>query len=453
MRKLMNKIITLLVIIIILVTAKCSKKEDSSSSNKKTYENQIIKLEKSYQSSTISLLGSVIPKNKAEISSKIIGRIEKIFYDEGDRVSKGSKLAKVETLNLEIQLKKDEASLEVQNKQIDIAKARLQLAKQKVEKDLVSIQKSEAEVNDAEANLNNLKRTYTNKKELFEIGGVSESELKAVETALVSSETNFFKTKKTLDTLRIGFREEDIKRAKIPYGGNNQSLNEAIIKLNTLMEDAELEMAIANLKATKANIESTKLLINESTLISPINGIIASRSLFQGESAKEGEPVFIIVDESELYITFPVNESDLNLFKQGAKLAFTIDAIKDRSFEGKIQIVSPILDPQSRSASIKILFINSDKKIKPGMFARAEYKVNKGEEAYYLPLNGILFSQDNEHGEIFILNDKNLSFKKKISIVEIIENKVKIATDLPEGTKIIVGDLKSITDGQSFEIE
>ncbi|NCN11555.1 MAG: efflux RND transporter periplasmic adaptor subunit [Leptospira sp.] len=450
----MNKIKTIFVVAIFTIfVCECSRKDEESTSNQKAKENKIIKLEKTYDSITISLLGSVIPKTKAEVSSKIIGRIEKLYYDEGDRVTKGSKLAKVETLSLEIQLKKDEASREVQSKQIDIAKARLQLAKQKVEKDLVSIQKAEAELNDAEANLNNLKRTYTNKKELFEIGGVSESELKAVETALVSSETNFFKSKKTLDTLRIGFREEDVKKANITFGKNKQSLNEAIIKLNTLMEEAELAMAIANLKATIANIESTKLLINESILLSPINGIVASRNLFQGESAKEGEPVFIIVDESELFITFPVNESELSLIKTGDKIKFTIDAIKNREFEGKIQIVSPILDPQSRSASIKIFFNNLEKKLKPGMFARAEYNIKQGDESFYLPLNAIIPSKDGDKGDIFVLNENSLAFKKPISIIEVLEDKVKIATDLPEGTRVIVGDLKSITDGQSFENE
>ena len=87
------------------------------------------------------------------------------------------------------------------------------------------------------------------------------------------------------------------------------------------------------------------------------------------------------------------------------------------------------------------------------MFARAEYNIKQGDESFYLPLNAIIPSKDGDKGDIFVLNENSLAFKKPISIIEVLEDKVKIATDLPEGTRVIVGDLKSITDGQSFENE
>lgn len=303
---------------------------------KKTTNRSVYTLEQSDKELTINLLGTVSHKNKAEVSSKVIGRIEKIFKEQGQKVNKGEALAKVETLNLELQLKKDEASVEIQNKQIDLTRAKYIQARQRIEKEVANIEKAKAEEAEAKANLENLKRTLNNKKDLFEIGGVSETELKGVETAMVSAETAYFKAQKNLLSIQVGYRPEDLKKNGFKVPTNPEALREAYVDYNTIVEKAELDMAIANLKATQANIETTKLLIKESTLLSPLDGKIAVRSLYVGETTKEGTPVFVLVDDSEVFLTFPVSEADIPKFQEGKYIEFSIDALgKEKNLKVK----------------------------------------------------------------------------------------------------------------------
>ncbi|WP_167884179.1 efflux RND transporter periplasmic adaptor subunit [Leptospira idonii] len=413
---------------------------------------ELYTLQDSDKEITITLLGAVAHKDKAEVSSKVQGRIEKIFKEQGEKVNKGDALAKVETLNLELQLRKDEASVEVQNRQIDLARAKYIQAKQRTEKDLANIEKAKAEVDEAKANLDNLNRTHHNKKDLFEIGGVSETELKGVETALVSGETAYFKAKKNYSSIQVGYRVEDLQRGGIPVPKDPSKLNDAFVDLNTIIEKAELEMANANLKATLANIETTKLLIKESTLLSPLSGRVAVRSLYVGEATKEGQPVYIIVDDAEVFLTFPVSESDLPKFQEGKYIDFTIDALTNEPpRKGKIFIVSPILDAQSRTAEIKVIYKNEGKKLKPGMFARASYSYTLPNSGFLIPKTGIILSEDKTKGTIYYVGNNELCFSKEVQVESIENDKVMIHGEIGEGDKIVLKGLESLTNGQRWD--
>nr|MCU0323384.1 efflux RND transporter periplasmic adaptor subunit [Chitinophagaceae bacterium] len=233
--------------------------------------------------------------------------------------------------------------------------------------------------------------------------------------------------------------------------GYAKNLAEAFVNYNTIVEKAELDMAIANMKATQASIESTKLLIKESTLLSPLTGRIAVRSLYVGESTKEGTPVFIIVDDSEIYITFPVSESDLPLFQEGKYLEFTIDALSQEGpKKGKIEIVSPIIDAQSRTAEVKVAYKNENKKLKPGMFARGILNYRLTNNGTTIPTSSILLSADKKTGKVFKLASNNLCFSTEVSIISIENEKTIVTGTLEEGDQIVVGNLSSLVDGQPW---
>ncbi|TGM06663.1 efflux RND transporter periplasmic adaptor subunit [Leptospira jelokensis] len=428
----------------------CGSKTEESK-KKKTANRTLYTIQDSDSEASIKLLGSVSHRNKAEVSSKVIGRVEKIFKDQGQKVQKGEPLAKIETLNLELQLRKDEASVEVQNKQIDLSRAKYIQARQRIEKELANIEKAKAEEEEAKANLENLQRTLNNKKDLFEIGGVSETELKGIETAVISAETTYFKAKKNYLSIQVGYRIEDLKKNGIPIPQEPKQLAEAFVNYNTIVEKAELDMAIANMKATLASIESTKLLIKESTLVSPLSGKVAVRSLYVGESTKEGSPVFIIVDDSEIYITFPVSESDLPLFQEGKYINFTIDALNDNTpKKGKIEIVSPIIDAQSRTAEVKVAYSNDNKKIKPGMFARGILNYRLSNDSISIPSTGILLSPDKKTGKIFKSSGNNLCFSNEVEVISIENERILIKGSVEIGEQIVLGNLNSLSDGQAW---
>lgn len=445
----MNRIkyITATIILLILLPPSCknNKEKKNEKETGKDFILQAIKISES--SKEIKVLGSVSYFKKAEITSKVLGRIERYLREEGDRVSAGDTLAKVETLNLQIQLQKDKATIEVQKRQKDLAEAKHMLAKQRIERDLANIEKAQADVKDSKAIMENLQRSDKNKKELHEIGGVSETEVKSVETSLNSASLAYFKAQKNLSNLEIGYREIDLTNAKMNVPKDKAKKHNAYLDLNTAVEKAEVDMAKANLHATQKNVETTELLIRESNLKTPISGIVATRSKERGEAVKEGEPIFIVVDTSQVLIKYNVNESDVWKLKVGQPVKYTADAYPGKSYKGKIHLISPLVDPQSRTVEIKVISDNPKAELKPGMFSRGEIAFSKNEQSFIVSQKSVVLGDSKDKGYIFVANANALLFKKNIIVVKTIGEDIEISGDLKEGDLVAVGNVASIQEG------
>lgn len=398
----------------------------------------------------ILTLGSVSYLKKAEITSKVLGRIENYFKEEGQKVNVGDVLAKIETLNLEIQLGKDKSSEIVQRKQVELAAAKLLMARQRVERELANIRKAEADVKDTKAVMENLERSVKNKKELMDIGAVSETELKSIQTSLNSAEVAYFKAQKNLENLIIGFRDKDLENAGIKIVDPSNIDDEKFIYLNTAIERAELEMAKANLEAIKKSVESTELLIKESQLRSPLTGVVATRAKEKGEAVKEGEPVFIIVDTSQILLRFNVSESDASFLENGNAVKFTVDALGKEEMNGKIHIISPIIDPQSRSLEVKVIANNPNEKLRPGMFARGRIPSLKRKKQILIPPSSIARKVNDRTGIVFKLNDQDMFFEKQIQILKESDDGIILEEGLTEGDKIATKNVNLIQEGDKL---
>lgn len=437
-----------LILFLHILFISCSKKENTVS-EKKSLDYGIVEISVIEPNSDILTLGSVSYLKKAEVTSKVLGRIENYYKEEGSKVNAGDLLAKIETLNLEIQLEKDKASELVQKKQIDLANAKLLMARQRVERELANIRKAEADVKDAKAVKENLERSVKNKKELLEIGAVSETELKSVETSLNSAEVAFFKAERNLENIVIGFRDKDLESAGLKSSGISNVNDEKFILLNTSIERAELEMAKANYEAIKKSVLSTELLIKESSLKSPLTGVVASRAKEKGESVKEGEPVYIIVDSSQVLLRFNVSEADAGYLREGSNVKFTVDALGSDELNGKIHIISPIIDPQSRSLEVKVLANNPNGKLRPGMFARGRIPSLVSKKVIVVPLTAIADKRSDSRGSVFVVNEQGLFFKKELQLIKEVENGYIVEGDLREGDKIASQNVSSIQEGDN----
>ncbi len=431
----------------------CKKKQEENKSNEVAKKYKIQKIQVSQGGGDINVLGSVSYFKKAEITSKVLGRIEKFIKEEGEFVKQGDELAKMETMNLEIQLQKDKASLEVQGRQKDLAEAKYLLAKQRVERDIANIKKAEADVKDARAIKENVERSAKNKKVLSDIGAVSETELKNIETSLNSASVTLFKAEKNLENLLVGYRDEDLKRANLPVPQDRAKKDEELVKLNTIIERSELEMAKANYFATQKNVEATELLLRESIIRSPLQGVIASKNKYQGEAVKEGEAIFVVVATDQVLIKYNINESEIWKLKKDQIVEFSVDAYPEKTFKGKVHIVGAIIDPQSRTVEVKVIADNPLNELKPGMFSRGHIKSDAKEKVFLIPSESVLPGENSESGYIFSVNSAGLLFKKKVFIVKQRENDLEIKGDLSEEEQIAVGNVLQIQEGESAEMK
>jgi Cu(I)/Ag(I) efflux system membrane fusion protein len=106
-------------------------------------------------------------------------------------------------------------------------------------------------------------------------------------------------------------------------------------------------------------------------LRSPINGVVVMKKVKEGDYVKTGEPLFKIVDLSELWLSLNAYESDLFWLRYGQAVEFTVEAYPGENFTGKIVFIAPELDRKTRTIPIRVNVPNPAGRLKPGMFARA----------------------------------------------------------------------------------
>jgi membrane fusion protein, multidrug efflux system len=116
--------------------------------------------------------------------------------------------------------------------------------------------------------------------------------------------------------------------------------------------------------------------ITDSTLRSPVDGIVAEKRTEVGARLGDNGVAFVVVQLSPLKLRFAVPERYLGRIKQGDKVTARVDPYPSETFEGTIKTLGGIIDPKTRTMFAEAEFANRDGRLRPGLFARVETKLD-----------------------------------------------------------------------------
>lgn len=124
------------------------------------------------------------------------------------------------------------------------------------------------------------------------------------------------------------------------------------------------------------------------------SGTIISRKISAGEHVMDGQTLFEIADLSRLWVLFDAYESDLPWIKVGDSISFKVQSLPGRSFNSVVTFIDPVVNNQTRTASVRTELNNDDKRLKPEMFV--EGIVNAGltssENTLVIPKTAVLWT-------------------------------------------------------------
>lgn len=136
-------------------------------------------------------------------------------------------------------------------------------------------------------------------------------------------------------------------------------------------------------------------------LTAPLPGLISERRLTLGETVDPGrtEPIFVIVDPRQLWVNASLFEKDLARVRQGQLAEVTTPAYPGRSFHGRVTLLSPTLDRETRTARARITVANPEGLLRPEMFASIRIQVGT-RQALAIPAAAIM--QDKGDSYVFV---------------------------------------------------
>ena len=187
-----------------------------------------------------------------------------------------------------------------------------------------------------------------------------------------------------------------LERAQLLYGKGAISLNDLQVS-----QDAESKAQVdVKTSADKLRVLGNTNLDQPSAVVdilAPISGVITDQQVTNaaGVQGLSSPNPFTISDLSYVWILCDVYENDLATVRVGDKAEVRLNAYPDRSFTGTIGNIGPVLDPNLRTAKVRIEVRNAGL-MRPGMFATATFHGQKKQSYAAVPATAILHLHDRD---------------------------------------------------------
>jgi Cu(I)/Ag(I) efflux system membrane fusion protein len=108
--------------------------------------------------------------------------------------------------------------------------------------------------------------------------------------------------------------------------------------------------------------------------VSPVSGVVTAKNVVQGAHLMPGDAPFEVTDLSEVWVLADAYAADLPKLKIGAKASFTSPSLPGRTFNGRVAFIDPVIDPQTRTAKVRLAFANPRGELRPETYGEAAFQ-------------------------------------------------------------------------------
>lgn len=252
-------------------------------------------------------------------------------------------------------------------------------------------------------------RSYGLAKDLYEIKALSQKDLKQAENDYVKAKAEFRRAREKLLALQVS--------------------------------KEELDKPIAD-----QTITSTY------QIRSPLSGTIVDRAVTPGQSVS-GDPnqvLFTVADLNTLQVIADVYERDLGLVKIKQQATVTVEAYPETAFPATISSIGDVVDQTTRTIKLRAVVNNSDRKLKPGMFARLNVKLSESLPYPLIPQEAVLEIDGNMY--VYVADSANHYMKRPITTGFPSSGHMSVLHGLEAGETIVVKGAV-LLKGQDMNVE
>ncbi|HLA95064.1 MAG TPA: efflux RND transporter periplasmic adaptor subunit, partial [Pyrinomonadaceae bacterium] len=174
---------------------------------------------------------------------------------------------------------------------------------------------------------------------------------------------------------------------------------------NIKLAQTQVEQGLSQVEQAEAGLHLAEINQNNLTIISPIDGVVVSRSVEIGQTvaASLSAPTLFTIanDLTKMQVIANVDQSDIGLIENAKKANFTVDAFVGDEFSGTIRQIrlNPLAVQNVVTYNVVIDVVNPDLKLKPGMTANLEFTIDERENAVKIPNAALRFAPAASSGQ------------------------------------------------------
>lgn len=187
----------------------------------------------------------------------------------------------------------------------------------------------------------------------------------------------------------VELAELQVARSRLELWRANYERASELYKRGTGTQRA-LDEASAELKSVQAAVALREAQIEKLTILAPFDGVLGLKRIDEGDYLAPGAEIINIEQIDPLLVEFRVPEIFLPAVSIGRKVSLAIDAYPDRTFDGEVYAINPLIDTAGRSIVMRARVPNPDNALRPGLFARVTLTLTVNENAIFVPEEAIV---------------------------------------------------------------
>jgi len=448
---------------------------------------QLVKVTRGDLTVSVTGSGKIETSLEARLAFGSAGKVEKILVEEGDSVSKGEVLAKLDTSALELARTQSQVALT----QAEVALTQAQLAQKTAEYNLKNTRDTEDSLElalfNAQISLDQAQRTLETgitatdfdaiTAELrkakawykYVIDSIKEGtgnlddlalELDVAKDRLEVAQANYDNILAGYDSEEVAIKKKQVEAAEMAAAQARKNLDElaediAIKELQVESASQSVVQARQSVELAGQSLDEAQRQLDEATIVSPFEGIVAQVLATEGDNIPSPsmvpKTIIHLIDPSRMELAVEVDEIDIPLVEIGQEAVISVDALPDTEFKGTIIAVYPVPKEEGGVVLYDVrlsLDAPENSGIKVGMSASADVLIEKRSDVLMVPSRAI--KQDNQGKTIVkVMSDEQV--QERQVVVGLDDGfRIEIVSGLREGETVVIESRVRSASGTSM---
>lgn len=212
---------------------------------------------------------------------------------------------------------------------------------------------------------------------------------------------------------------------------------------------ATVDSAQAAFDQANAAVTKTETIISQKLVRAPFDGELGVRKIDLGQFLNSGTQIVSLTNLSKVFLNFTVTEKDSAVLAVGQTVRVNVDAYPGRKFEGKITTIDPQINADTRNIRVQATLDNTDRTLKPGMFASTTVVLPPDPPVMVLPETAVDYTLYGD-SVYRIVEKKDEKGEPSFSVERVpvrvgarVDGKAVIQSGLKAGDRVVaVGQLK-----------
>ncbi|MET3207106.1 UNVERIFIED_CONTAM: HlyD family secretion protein [Paenibacillus sp. PvR008] len=407
---------------------------------------QVAQVTKGSINDSTGIVGSFAPKETAQVSPKISGKIQTINLTVGQKVNKGDVLFTIDQKDLQDKIRENQESYQVSLANLKQAESSASQSVQQAESSLDQaksvlvqqdnlITQAQSTVVDAQSSLQDAQNTLNRSQQLFGVGAVSQSELEKAQTEHRKAQTELEKAQLTL------------QNAQATKESSQTTYNNAQKSLRLSQQKTGIDVARASVNQSKSILDTARSQLVDTVVKAPISGTISVVTGTQGQMVSAQSAVVTIANTNPIVAKVNVSESELLKMQVGSSVTVGVDSL-DKRIEAKVTAINPVMDNDLKAYPVEISVPNASGELKSGMVV---YVYMKSETSKNMLVSQDAITEQVGRKYAYVIEGGKA---KRVEVQTGAESakQVEVTKGLAEGQSIVVKGANLLTDGAKVNI-